>query len=58
MQSSFRFWNNSNSILGMITNRERNKPASYSRMKEKQIAKRRAKNKMAFKSRRINRLRS
>jgi hypothetical protein len=42
-------------ILGMI--REKPKPWNYSVMKKKKIAKRRAKNKVARRSRRINKLR-
>ena len=45
------------SLLGFI-NQRKVKPASYSRMKEKQIAKRRARNKIAYKSRRHNRIRA
>jgi len=43
-------------FMGMI-NQKRQKPWQYSVMKKKQIAKRRMKNKMARRSRRINRLR-
>jgi hypothetical protein len=43
------------SLLGFI-NQKKVKPESYSRMKEKQIAKRRARNKIAYKSRRKNRI--
>ena len=42
-------------ILGFI--REKQKPWNYGVMRSKQIAKRRAKNKIARKSRRANRLR-
>lgn len=42
-------------ILGMI--REKQKPWNYGVMKKKQIARRRAKNKVARRSRRINKLR-
>lgn len=42
-------------FMGMINQRQ--KPWQYSVMKKKQIAKRRMKNKMAIRSRRINRLR-
>jgi hypothetical protein len=42
-------------LLGMI--REKQKPWNYGVMKTKQIAKRRARNRAAKRSRRINRLR-
>lgn len=42
-------------ILGWI-NQKKKKSSSYSRMMEKRIAKRRARNKVARRSRRINRL--
>jgi hypothetical protein len=47
-----------NRLIGSITGKSIAKTTSYSymRMKENQIAKRRARNKMARKSRRINRL--
>ena len=45
-------------FLGWINpRREKPKTRQYNRMKEKQIARRRMRNKMARKSRRINRLR-
>jgi hypothetical protein len=44
-------------IEGWLNPRKKRKPWQYSVMKKKQIAKRRACNKLARKSRRINRLR-
>ena len=44
-------------VLGWI-NPKKKKPMAYTRMKMNQIARRRAKNKMARRSRRINRLRN
>lgn len=49
----------SNTLLGTVTGKSSRKTESfgYIRMKEKQIAKRRAGNKIARRSRRLNRLR-
>ena len=44
-------------ILESLINKKKKKPWQYSRMKMKQIAKRRMRNRMARRSRRINRLR-
>lgn len=50
---------NDNTFLGSITKKsvKKTESTSYINMKEKQIAKRRARNKVARKSRRLNRLR-
>lgn len=44
-------------ILESLINTKKRKPWTYSRMKMKQIARRRKRNRMARRSRRINRLR-
>lgn len=41
-------------LIEEFLSKKRSKPSSYSRMKENQIKKRRAKNKMAYKSKRKN----
>ncbi len=43
-------------LIEGIFNRKRPKPSSYSKMKTNQINKRRAKNKVGYKSRRKNRI--
>lgn len=45
-------------IEHVFTRRRHKKPWTYSVMKQKQIAKRRKRNKMARRSRRVNRLRN
>jgi hypothetical protein len=47
-----------NKFMGLTRPNKKKESESYSRMKINQIAKRRAKNKVARKSRRINRLRA
>jgi hypothetical protein len=53
MRYSHQFGNSG--FLGLIE--EKSKPVAYRKMKQNQINKRRAKNKVARRSRRINRLR-
>lgn len=59
MQSFKNFYNPANSLIGTVTKKSSRKleSPSYSEMMEKRIAKRRAKNKVAAKSRRLNRIR-
>ena len=56
VEKATEFFGKNPNLLGTI-NMRRRKPLSYSKMKIKQIKKRRAKNKLARKSRRINRIR-
>jgi len=56
---NFNFINPNNKLIGVVSNTNKNKydSFSYRRGKELEISKRRAKNKVARKARRLNRIR-